>query len=85
MITKNENDQNYEMVEKELMNDLLTKCEEEMQKEMHKTKRRGKDRREKHSIIKKANAIDEVEMAELSHEDIATKYNINRSLIRENY
>ena len=72
------------MAVKELMNDLLTKCEDEMQKEKRKTKRRGKDHRGKHSIIKKANVIDEVEMAELSHEDIATKYNINRSMVREN-
>ena len=54
MTTKHENDKNYEVVVKELMNDLLNKCKEEMQKEMHKTKRHGKHRREKHSIIKKA-------------------------------
>ena len=63
------------------MEDMLTKCEE-MARESTTSKRRGKDRREKHSIIKNANVIDDMEMGDLSQEKIASKYNINRSLVR---
>lgn len=52
-------------------------------KEKPKTLRRGQDHREKHSIFKKSNVIDDVEMGELSIDDIASKYNINRSMVRK--
>ena len=41
--------------------------------------RRGKDRREKYSAIKKSNIIDDYEEG-VSQDEIAEKYNINRSL-----
>lgn len=65
-----------------VMSDLLTKCEENLKKENAKTMRRGNNHRERHSIIKKSNVIDEVELEELTIEEIAEKYSINRSMVR---
>ena len=44
--------------------------------------RRGNNHRERHSIIKKSNVIEEVELEELTIEEIAEKYSINRSMVR---
>lgn len=58
----------------------MNKCVQTVESSSKPSGRRGKDRREKHSFIKKSNVIDDFE-AGMDQDVIAEHYSINRSLV----
>ena len=74
-------DASLEKTVKEVVDHLVKSVFENLDDVQKKHRgRRGKDRREKHSVIKKSNVIDNYEEG-VSQDEIAEKYNINRSLV----
>ena len=65
-------------VDKEVRIPTIEDVEEEQTRARTGTK--GNDRREKHTTIQKSNVIDDFE-AGVTHDELAVKYSINRSLV----
>ena len=66
---------------KEVVDHLVKSVSENLEDVQKKhSGRHRKDRCEKHSVIKKSNIVDDCEEG-VSQDEIAEKYNINRSLV----